>query len=86
MNNWIDFLEKVWVIIQLTLYTIFGVAPIAFGINFIYKSQNNIFDRHYQEGMYLGLGIISFIIGLLVAWACLARGVELYRYHFTSKN
>ncbi|RDK87182.1 hypothetical protein C8D94_102365 [Marinirhabdus gelatinilytica] len=82
--NWINLLERIWVAIQLTLYTVFGLAPIGLGIAMIYSSQTKEFEKDYQVSMNLGLGIVCLVIGLLVSWACLARAVHLYRNYRNS--
>ena len=84
--KWIAFLERISIALQLTLYTIFGLAPIAGGIISIYLSQSSYYSKFYRESLYLGMGIVSIIVGLFVGWVCLIKGVGIYRDYMNSKK
>ena len=72
-------LERVYVAAQLTLYVCIGLGPLLIGICTIYNSQLPTGTRSSQFPEHLGLGIIITIVGCLLAWSCLVKGVELYR-------
>ncbi|GER59173.1 hypothetical protein [Patiriisocius marinus] len=84
--DWVKFLEKIWVATQLTLYTAYGLIPVIGGIYAIYYSQTEYFRKDYLATMYLSMGIVSLLIGILVAWACFVKAVEIYREYQNSKS
>ena len=78
-------LERVWITIQIMLYASAGLVPIIGGIGLLYESQTSFFEKDYQQEMYLGLGIICIIVGLLICWASFVRIIQLIRYNNTLK-
>jgi len=82
----INTLQLIWTAIQLVLYIVFALVPLVGGIQMIYKSQTEFFTKDYHESMYLGLGIVILVVGIFVSWACLVRGIQLYRTYSSSKD
>ena len=78
-------LERVWITVQVMLYASAGLAPIIGGVRLLYDSQTSFFEKESQQEMYLGIGIICLIVGILVCWASFVRIVQLIRYNNSIK-
>lgn len=75
----IKLLELIWAAIQILILIVLGIGVLGGGIYEVIISQTETFEKEYQTGMHLGLGILFIIVGLPVAWACLVHIVTIYR-------
>lgn len=62
-------LEDISAAIEIMAYMVFSFGPLICGIYFLIEYADGWFEKPYQESMFLGIGIISVIVGIAVLFA-----------------